>query len=192
VSPGTSHPVRHLRPGDRAAAGTLLDEVVGAGFWSFGHADPALSFVAPAGRGLAGVLLARLSPADEALPEQARPAGSLAATLAPGALVLHVRELAVAPGGRRSGIGGRLLRPAERDGRAGGASLALAYAWLPAGRPEPDSVPFYLHEGYSEGPELPDFYAAASLESGAVCPYCGAPPCRCAARLLLKSLAAAG
>ena len=32
------------------------------------------------------------------------------------------------------------------------------------------------------GPDIADFYADGSVATGALCPYCGAPPCHCAAR----------
>ena len=107
-----------------------------------------------------------------------------------GGGVLHVRGLAVAAGHRRGGVATRLLRRVEREGRTRGASLALVYAWLPAGRTEPESVPFYRANGYAARRDIPAFYGASSVQLGAVCPYCGDPPCRCAARVLVKRLPA--
>lgn len=104
--------------------------------------------------------------------------------------MLHIRELVVAAGHRRGGVATRLLRRAEREGRAGGASLALVYAWLPAGKAEPESVPFYSANGYVARRDIPGFYGPSSVELDAVCPYCGDPPCRCAARVLVKQLPA--
>ena len=52
--------------------------------------------------------------------------------------------------------------------------LAFAFGWLPAGRPEPDAVPFYGAAGYTARPDIADFYAEGSIATGAVCPYCGA------------------
>ncbi len=58
--------VRQLRDADRPAAATLLDDLVGPGFWDFADADGELSFVAVTGGRVAGVLLARLAPAGDA------------------------------------------------------------------------------------------------------------------------------
>ena len=71
---------------------------------------------------------------------------------------------------------------------ARGALAAFAFGWLPAGRPEPDAVPFYEASGYGPGPDIAGFYAEGSVASGALCPYCGEPPCRCAARPFVKAL----
>ena len=71
------------------------------------------------------------------------------------------------------------------------AGAAFAFGWLPAGRPEPDAVPFYRAAGYTAGPDIADFYAEGSVANGAVCPYCGDPPCRCAVRPFVKDLAPA-
>ena len=51
-------------------------------------------------------------------------------------------------------------------------------------------MPFYEAAGYSAGPDIADFFAEGSVESGAHCPYCGDPPCRCAVRPFVKILAA--
>ncbi len=48
-----------------------------------------------------------------------------------------------------------------------------------------------LGAGYVPGRDLEGFYAEGSVASGADCPYCGAPPCRCAARPFVKVLAPA-
>ena len=71
-----------------------------------------------------------------------------------------------------------------------GAETSYLFAWLPAERPEPAAVYLYAAAGYSARPDIPDFYAAGSVASGALCPYCGAPPCRCAARPYVKALPA--
>ena len=115
--------------------------------------------------------------------------GSAGAPAEAGALVLHVRQLAVAPTARRAGLASRLLARAEAEALARGAAAAFAFGWLPAGRPEPDAVPFYEASGYEAGPDLADFYAEGSVATGALCPYCGEPPCRCAARPFVKVLA---
>lgn len=161
-----------LTPADQEAVSRLLDGAVGAGFWSLERADESLPFVARVDGAAIGVVLACLAPGDH------------------GATLLHVRELAVAAGHRRGGVATRLLRRAERAGRARGASLALVYAWLPAGTAEPESVPFYSANGYAARRDIPGFYGASSVQLGAVCPYCGDPPCRCAARVFVKEFAA--
>jgi len=177
-----------LTTADREAVTRLLDGVVGAGFWSFAAADEGLSFVARTGAETMGVILACIASEDEAASARADPTG--AAPDVPDGVVLHLRKLAVATGHRRAGAATRLLRRVEREGRARGASLALVYAWLPAGRAEPESVPLYRANGYSARRDIPGFYAASSETSGAVCPYCGDPPCRCAARVFIKELQA--
>jgi hypothetical protein len=79
----------------------------------------------------------------------------------------------------------------EAAAAAQGVPAAYLFAWLPAGRPEPPAVHLYAAAGYAAGRDLPDFYAAGSLAAGAECPYCGAPPCRCAARPYVKPLSPA-
>ena len=180
-----------LAPADHeAVTPRLLDDAVGACFWSLERADASLSFVARGDGTAIGVILACLASADEASPVDAGTPSE--APDVPGAdgAVLHVRELAVAAGHRRGDVATRLLLRVEREGRARGASLALVYAWLPAGRAEPESVPFYRANGYAPHRDIPGFYGAYSLRLGAVCPYCGDPPCRCAARVLVKRLPA--
>ena len=50
---------------------------------------------------------------------------------------------------RRGGLASRLLARAEAEACALGARTAFAFGWLPAGRPEPDAVPFYAAAGYT-------------------------------------------
>ena len=104
--------------------------------------------------------------------------------------VLHIRELAVSASHRRTGVATRLLRRAELDGRARGASLALVYAWLPADRAEPEAVPFYGASGYVARRTSPISTPRPACGSAPRCPYCGDPPCRCSARVFVKELAA--
>jgi GNAT superfamily N-acetyltransferase len=180
--------IRPLRDTDRPAVARLLDDAVGAGFWRFAEGADATSFVAVYGAGeVAGAALTCLEPADD---PDARTAlsGSSAAGAEAGELVLHVRELAVAPAARRTGIASRLMARAEAEALARGATAAYAFGWLPAGRPEPDAVPFYVAAGYEARPDIPDFYAEGSVATGALCPYCGEPPCRCAVRSFVKAL----
>ena len=179
--------IRPLLDTDRDAVARLLDDAVGAGFWRFGDGDGALSFVAVTGAGVAGAVLACLEPDDD--PDVRTALGGSASTTAGGGRpVLHVRQLAVAPAERRAGLASRLLARTEREALARGARAAFAFGWLPAGRPEPDAVPFYAASGYAPGPDIADFYAEGSVASGALCPYCGEPPCRCAARPFVKAL----
>jgi GNAT superfamily N-acetyltransferase len=180
--------IRTLRDGDRPATTTLLDDAVGAGFWSFGDTGDAVQFVAEAGACVAGAVLALLAPAGDcdvrtAFGEEAE---RLAAS---GAPVLHVHAIAVAPDARRAGLARRLLARAEDEARAAGARAAFLYAWLPAGQPEPVAVRFYAAAGYTARPDIAGFYAEASLAAGARCPACGGLPCRCTARPFVKALA---
>ena len=177
--------LRRLEPGDRPAAARLLDDAVGAGFWSFCEGRDDLSAVAARLGGLAGVVVAALEPAAE---EDVRLVFGVACGVSPGRPVLHVRAVAVAPQARRAGLGRRLLAHAEREAAARGAPAAFLFAWLPAGRPEPPAVRLYEAAGYVAAPDIPGFYAAGSVAAGALCPYCGAPPCRCAARPYVKTL----
>jgi GNAT superfamily N-acetyltransferase len=179
--------IRSLRETDRPSAGRLLDDAVGPGFWNFGEGPGELSCVAVVEGDVAGVVLARLSPADD--PDALTALGPLAARHSAGDMILHVHELAVAPAARRFGLASRLLARAETEAMALGATAAFAFGWLPAGRPEPDAVPFYEAAGYTPGADIADFFAAASVASGAHCPYCGEPPCRCAVRPFVKLLA---
>jgi len=186
--------IRPLEAHDRAAAARVLDEAVGAGFWGFGGSGDELAFVAVADADVAGVILCRLEPAGDpdAVVALAATGGAGASALpaAPeaGELVLHVRAVAVAPAARRVGLARRLLARAEEEALARGARAAYLFAWLPAGRPEPAAVAFYLSAGYVPGRDLEDFYAAGSVAASAECPYCGAPPCRCAARPFARAL----
>ena len=179
--------IRQLRDADRPAAATLLDDLVGPGFWSFDGADAELSFVAVNGGRVAGVLLARLAPAGDADTRLAL--GSSAPQAAVGETpALHVRELAVSPRARRGGLASRLLTRGEAQAYSLGARTAFAFGWLPAGRSEPEAVPFYAAAGYTPGADIAGFFAQNSVESGARCPYCGEPPCRCAVRPFVKRL----
>ncbi len=182
--------IRPLCDPDRPAAVRLLDAAVGPGFWSFGEGARDVSLVAVADGDVAGVVLARLTPADD--PDALTAMGPAATRLgAADDAVLHIHELAVAPAARRRGLASQLLARAEDDALARGAEAAFAFGWLPAGRPEPDAVPFYEAAGYTAAPDIADFFAAGSVASGARCPYCGDPPCRCAVRPFVKGLAPA-
>jgi GNAT superfamily N-acetyltransferase len=183
-------PIRPLVDADRPAVSRLLDDAVGAGFWRFTDGADSLSFVAVSGGGVAGVVLTCLEPADD--PDVRTALGDSAGSPAGvGELVLHVRQLAVAPAARRTGLASRLMARAEAEALSRGAGVAFAFGWLPAGRPEPDAVPFYEAAGYDSRPDILDFYAEGSVATGAACPYCGDPPCRCAARPFVKDLAPA-
>lgn len=188
--------IRRLAAGDRPAAARLLDQAVGTGFWSFCEGPGDLSAVAVLGDGLAGVIVAALEPAfgeDAELAFGAAVAGAPsrpASWAARDASLLHVRAVAVAPESRRAGIARRLFTRVEEQAAEAGAAAAYLFAWLPAGQPEPAAVPFYLAAGYVPKPDIPGFYAAGSVASGAECPFCGAPPCRCAARPYVKGLGA--
>ena len=179
--------IRPMRAGDRPATARLLDDTVGAGFWSFGDTGEALQFIAATGAGVAGAVLARLAPAHDADAWTAfgPQAGRLAETVEP---VLHVRAIAVAPEARRGGLARRLLARAEDEARAAGARAAFLYAWLPAAQAEPVAVRFYAAAGYEPGPDIADFYAEGSLAAGARCPACRGLPCRCSARPFVKAL----
>jgi ribosomal protein S18 acetylase RimI-like enzyme len=199
--------IRGLEDGDKASVAHLLDDAVGAGFWDFCDGEGDLSAVALTGGRVAGVVIAQLEPlttqdagtvfgplgsvADSASGEAAEDARGGTATARPGRPVLHVRAVAVAPAARRRGLGWRLLTHVEATAAAGGVAAAYLFAWLPAGRPEPGAVHLYAAAGYEAGRDLPDFYAAGSLAAGAECPYCGPPPCRCAARPYVKRLGSA-
>jgi GNAT superfamily N-acetyltransferase len=180
--------IRPLLDADRSAVARLLDDAVGAGFWQFADGAGALSFVAVNEAGVAGVIITCLEPDDD--PDVRMALGSPSPAAA-GELVLHVRQLAVAPAARRTGLASRLLARAETEAGALGAGASFAFGWLPFGRPEPDAVPFYEAAGYAARPDITDFYAQDSLTTGALCPYCGEPPCRCAVRPFVKVLAPA-
>jgi ribosomal protein S18 acetylase RimI-like enzyme len=179
--------MRPLRDADRPATAQLLDDAVGAGFWSFGDAGDLLEIVAATEAGPSGIVLARLEPPGD--PDVRTALEHFPAALAAaGDRVLHVRAIAVAPETRRAGIARRLLARAEADASALGARTAFLYAWLPAEQPEPVAVRFYEAAGYGAGPDIAAFYAEVSLAKGARCPACGGLPCRCAARPFVKAL----
>jgi GNAT superfamily N-acetyltransferase len=177
--------IRRLEPGDRRAAARLLDDAVGADFWSFCQGDDDLSAVAARPGGLAGVVVAALEAAAE---EDVRLVFGPAGGVSVGRPVLHVRAVAVAPDARRAGLGRLLLARTECEAAGRGAPAAYLFAWLPVGRPEPPAVRLYEAAGYVAAPDIPDFYAAGSVAAVALCPYCGAPPCRCSARPYAKTL----
>jgi ribosomal protein S18 acetylase RimI-like enzyme len=192
--------IRGLKDEDKASVAHLLDDAVGAGFWDFCDGEGDLSAVALAGGRAAGVVIAELEPLtthDAGIvfgpPRNVVGSGAGGASddVHSGGRVLHVRAVAVAPAARRRGLGRRLLTHVEAAATAQGVTAAYLFAWLPAGRPEPPAVHLYAVAGYEAGRELPDFYAAGSLASGAECPFCGAPPCRCAARPYAKRLGSA-
>jgi ribosomal protein S18 acetylase RimI-like enzyme len=131
------------------------------------------------------VVVAALEPAAE---EDVRLVFGPAGGVAPGRPLLHLRAVAVAPEARRQGLGRRLLAWTEHAAAERGAQAAFLFAWLPSGRPEPPAVRLYEAAGYVAVRDIPDFYAAGSLTSGAACPCCGEPPCRCAARPYVKRL----
>lgn len=179
--------IRPLLETDKPDAAAVLDDAVGAGFWRFAEGAGARSFVAVVAERPAGIVITCLEPGDD--PDvRAAFAGSAAAPAA-GEPVMHVRQLAVASAARRAGLASRLLARAESEALALGAEVSFAFGWLPAGRPEPDAVPFYAKAGYAAGPDIAGFYAEGSVATGALCPYCGEPPCRCAARPFVKALA---
>ena len=185
--------IRPLETDDRRGAARVLDQAVGAGFWGFDSSGEELALIAAAGADVAGVILCRLEPAGDPDVRIAFGAADGAKACAPASTpaaetVLHVRAIAVAPEARRAGLARRLLARAEEVALARGARAAYLFAWLPAGRPEPAAVAFYLAAGYIPGRDLEDFYAAGSVAAGAECPYCGAPPCRCAARPFTKTI----
>ena len=136
---------------------------------------------------VAGVVLACLEPADD---PDARTAlrGSSAAAAAAGELVLHVRQLAVAPAARRTGLASRLLARAEAEALARGARAAFAFGWLPCRPAGAGRRPLLRGGRLRARPDIPGFYAEGSVATGALCPYCGEPPCRCAARPFVKAL----
>ena len=183
--------IRPLRDDDRPAVARLLDDAVGAGFWRFADGAGAVSFVAASGmpgEGVAGVVIACLEPADDpdVRTALAGPPGRPPA----GELVLHVRARR-RPGGAAHRP--RLATAGARRGRgaARAAPAAFPFGWLPAGRPEPPPCRSTRRPATSAGRDIPDFYADGSVATGALCPYCGAPPCRCAARPFVKTLAPA-
>ncbi len=140
------------------------------------------------GGGALGVVISCLEPVDDPDVGTAL-AGSACSSIGNSGLVLHVRQLAVAPAARRTGLASRLMARAETEAQARGARAAFAFGWLPAGRPEPDAVPFYEAAGYVAGADIAGFYTEDSVATGAACPYCGDPPCCCSARPFVKGLA---
>ena len=182
--------IRPLTNADHPAVARLLDDAVGAGFWSLESVDEGLAFVARDDGAAIGAVLACLAAANGATAADAGAPGGADGGGADGGSVLHIRQLAVKASHRRGGVATRLLQRVEREGRARGASLALVYAWLPAGKAEPESVPFYGANGYGARRDIPGFYGPSSVRLGAVCPYCGDPPCRCTARVLVRQLPA--
>ena len=181
--------VRQLTSADGLAVAGLLDAAVGEGFHDVAAADQRLSFVGEDAAGLAGVILATLSPYEELRDFYAVPGRlpDFALVPAPGT-VAHVRELAVAPRARRAGLATALLARAEKAAAGLGAQVLLLNAWLPAGEPTPASVPFYQSNGYRAAGDIVGFFAAPDVTPGAACPFCGPPPCRCAVRVFVKDL----
>ena len=136
---------------------------------------------------MAGVVIARITPADD--PDAQTVLGPW--RRGPPWLATWSCTSTSSPSHQASGaaVSRRGCSRAPNRGLALGARAAFAFGWLPAGRPEPDAVPFYEAAGYAAGADLVDFFAQGSVESGAHCPYCGDPPCRCAVRPFVKGLA---
>ena len=138
---------------------------------------------------MAGVVLTCLEPADDPDVRTAL-GGSRGAAAEAGGPVLHVRQLAVAPAARRTGLASRLLARAESRGaaRAAPERRSRSGGCRPAGRSRTPS-PSTRRPATKPGPDIAGFYAEGSVATGALCPYCGEPPCRCAARPFVKALA---
>ena len=184
--------MRPLESKDLDEVAALVDEAVGAGYFQPADVDLRLSFVAFAGGRLAGTAVGSLQAASSTawMPGalqaavQSLVAQTEAVVRRPATPLLHVRELAVAPPERRRGIGAALLEAVEVAGRDAGARAAFALAWIPTAPDRPTSAGLFRRLGWRDLGIEPDFYAAA----GAVCPVCGPPPCRCAARVFFKDL----
>ena len=183
--------IRPLLDTDMPAAGRLLDDTVGTGFWSFGERHRNLSFVAASSADVAGVVLARLTPADD--PDAQTALGpSAAEPRRAGDRVLHVHELAVAAAARRGGLASTPPRP-RRDGGAGARRTGVVRVRVAAGRSAGAGRRPFLRGGglRRRGRTSPTSSPRPASKSSAHCPYCGDPPCRCAVRPFVKILALA-
>ena len=184
---GSGVVIRRLQPADHNAVVRLIDALVGEGFLDTSLLDSGLCFAAELHGSMAGALVATLR--DEAYAALLPPAlrDAVARLAQPDGRLLHIAELAVDPATRRRGLATRLVAAAEEAGRGDGAGAAVAVAWLPSDPERPTSEGVF-HRAFADLGVLADFYREISLASGALCPACGPPPCRCSVRLFLKEL----
>ena len=178
--------MRPLLETDRPAAARILDDAVGAGFWGFTDGADGLSFVAVTEGGVAGVVLARLAPADDA---DVRIAFCGSATARRRcrrprpARARHRRRARGAPG--RASRGGCWPAPRPRRTRAAREPPSCTPGCRPGGR-SPSPCASTRRPATTPRPDIAGFYAEGSVAAGARCPYCGDPPCRCAARPFIR------
>lgn len=183
-------PEGSARPEDKDARGRLIDASVGEGYLDASLLPSGLCFVAEADGVLVGAVVATVR--DPAFAASLPPALRDAVTERPirARRLLHIAELAVDPAVRRCGLATRLVQAAEEAGRGYGAGAAVAIAWLPADPEWPTSEGVFRRRAFADLGVIADFYLELSRATGARCPACGPPPCRCAVRLFLKDLRA--
>jgi hypothetical protein len=69
-----------------------------------------------------------------------------------------------------------------------GADAEISFVAVTGGRVAGVLLARLAAAGYTPRADIAGFFAQGSIESGARCPYCGEPPCRCAVRPFVKRL----
>jgi len=161
---------RPLKPTDRPAIESLLNEALGRGFWNPSRDLDDIVVVALAAGALVGVASASI---------ESDSAQSI------GDSVGHVRLVAVHPAARRHGVATRLVREVSAVCEARGALSLLAYAWVHGpGGAAPLSGALEIN-GYQFDRRVEGFYGGAVADP---CPACAKAPCVCPADVYLREV----
>jgi ribosomal protein S18 acetylase RimI-like enzyme len=181
--------LRRYRPEDAGAVVALLEATVGEGFAGQPAADPRLSWVADGG----GLCAVALTVVDEAA-DLRRSYGDGPPFAGLGRLpdrgrIARIRQLAVHPRCRGRGLASALVAHVEAEAAELGVEHVLANAWVPSDVALPTSAGLFRRAGFEDIGEIPGFFRDYSRITGAHCPACGAPPCRCSVRVMLRPVA---
>jgi GNAT superfamily N-acetyltransferase len=162
--------LRPIRLTDLPAVTALLDEALGAGFWSLDLGAPGCHRVAEADGAIVGVASAVIVETVEEAASAQGPVGL-------------VRLVAVAQPARQEGLGTLLVEAAANEClRLGAASLA-AFAWVHGGSGACPLAGVLQRLGFVRERRLEGFYARVGAGP---CPACHSDPCTCAADLYVR------
>lgn len=103
--------------------------------------------------------------------------------------IARIRQLAVHPRCRGRGLASALVARVEADAAELGVEYVLANAWVPSDAALPTSADLFRRAGFEDLGEIHGFFRDYSRTTGAHCPACGAPPCRCSVRVMLRPVA---
>jgi ribosomal protein S18 acetylase RimI-like enzyme len=145
----------------------------------------------PDGGGLSGALLVSVETPDE-LPSSFL-AGYEEIKNDPAVLRLRreravglISAIAVDEGARRRGVASQLLDAGLRALAARGIAACYAFAWTSA-RSGCHAGGVFARRGFAPVRRFEDAYAQFSVRNDCRCPFCGRPPCRCAAWLYVRA-----